>query len=350
MKKKTALFAGVGGMCGGNMARMLHQTGEWDIIGISRGALQDADYVRHIRADLLDRDSVSAHLKDIGAVTHIFYTALLNGRTLDEENELNTRMLVNFLDVAIPQTPQLEHVHVLEGAKQYGYHLGEYKTPAYEDDPPCVPAYYYEAQHAHVLKWQRGQSWTWSTTRPGAVCGYGYGARINLMTVLAAYGTIMKELQLPLYFPGDEKTFNAISFASDVGLLNRAMLWASTDPRAANQAFNIGNGDCFRWKHMWAHVASLFDIEPGPIKTMSLVDFMRDKTELWSRIIARNGLKQTDLFTLAPWTYADAVFSRGWDNMLSTVKANRFGFTEMIDTRDMMSAIIADFRKMRVIP
>ncbi|MDG7129598.1 NAD-dependent dehydratase, partial [Streptococcus pneumoniae] len=82
----------------------------------------------------------------------------------------------------------------------------------------------------------QGRSWGWSTTRPGAVCGYGYGARINLMTVLAAYGTIMKALGEPLYFPGDARTFNAISFASDVGILNRAMLWASTDPRAANQA------------------------------------------------------------------------------------------------------------------
>ena len=36
-----------------------------------------------------------------------------------------------------------------------------------------------------------------------------------------------------------------VLFTSDVGLLNRAMLWASTDPRAANQAFNIGNGETY---------------------------------------------------------------------------------------------------------
>jgi nucleoside-diphosphate-sugar epimerase len=213
-----------------------------------------------------------------------------------------------------------------------------------------VPAYFYEHQHAHVLKWQKGSNWTWSTTRPGAVCGYGNGARINLMTVLAVYGTMMKELKLPLYFPGDEKTFNSITFASDVGILNRAMLWASTDPRAANQAFNIGNGDSFRWQYMWPHVASLFDIEPGPVKPTSLVEFMKDKTSVWEKIVARNGLKQTQLHKLAPWTYADTVFSRGWDNMISMVKANRFGFTEMIDTQDMMTSIIDDFRTRRIIP
>lgn len=350
MKNKIALIAGVGGMCGGNMANLLHETGEWEVIGISRNKLEDLDFVSHVSADLLDLNNTKAKLTNISNVTHIFYTALLNGKTFAEENELNTKMMHNFLDVAIPQMPRLQHVHVLEGVKHYGYHQGEYKTPAREDDPACVPPYFYEAQHAHVLKWQRGLSWTWSTTRPGAVCGYGNGARINLMTVLAAYGTMMKQLKLPLYFPGDDKTFNAVTFVSDVGILNRAMLWASTDPRAANQAFNIGNGDSFRWKHMWPHIASLFDIEPGPVKTMSLVEFMKDKADIWNDIVHRNDLKQTDLFKLAPWTYADTVFSRGWDNMISTVKANHFGFTEMMDTKDMMTSIIKDFRTRRIVP
>ena len=350
MARKVALIAGVGGMCGGNMARMLHETGDWDVIGISRGKPDDAPHVRHIAADLLSAESTKANLTDIGDVTHIFYTALLMGKDFDEENALNTAMMRNFLDAAIPQTPRLVHVHVLEGVKQYGYHLGEYRTPAREDDPPCVPAYFYEAQHALVLQWQQGRSWTWSTTIPGAVCGYGYGARINLMTVLAAYGTMMKALGLPLYFPGDDKTWNAITFVTDVRILNRAMLWASTDPRAANQAFNIGNGDSFRWKHVWPHVASLFGIAPGPIKTMSLVEFMKDKAPVWDDIVRRANLKATDLFRLAPWTYADTVFARGWDNMISTVKANRFGFTEMIDTQVMMTEVIADFRTRRIIP
>jgi nucleoside-diphosphate-sugar epimerase len=350
VSKKVALIAGVGGMCGGNMAQMLHDTGDWEVIGISRGAPELGSWLRHIPVDLLDRKQCEERLVDIANVTHIFYTALLNGKTIEEENELNTRMLVNFLDAALPNIEKLEHVHVLEGAKQYGYHMGPYKTPAREDDPPCRPAYFYEAQHNHVLKHQQGKSWTWSTTRPGAVSGYGNGARINLMTVLAVYATIMKELGEPLYFPGDEGTYNALTFASDVGMLNRAMLWASTDPRAANQAFNIANGDAFRWKYMWPKVAEMFGMEAGPVKTMCLVDYMADKNQLWADLTRRHNLKETDLFRLAPWSYADTVFSRNWDNLLSTVKANRFGFTEMIDTEDMIRRIMNDFRIQRIIP
>jgi len=82
---------------------------------------------------------------------------------------------------------------VLEGAKWYGYHLGPYKTPAREDDPPCRPAYFYEYQHECVLDWQRrGGRWGWSTTRPGAVCGYSPVSHINLMSVvgLVVAGTV----------------------------------------------------------------------------------------------------------------------------------------------------------------
>ena len=51
-----------------------------------------------------------------------------------------------------------------------------------------------------------------------------------------------------------------------------------------------------------------------------------------------------------PWSYADTVFARDWDNLLSTVKANRYGFTEMIDTEEMFARIFREFRASKVIP
>lgn len=35
----------------------------------------------------------------------------------------------------------------------------------------------------------------------------------------------------------------------------RQQLWATTTPAAANQAFNVTNGDVFRWKWMWGDQA-----------------------------------------------------------------------------------------------
>jgi nucleoside-diphosphate-sugar epimerase len=350
MPHKVALIAGVGGMCGGNMAQFLHDTGEWDVIGVSRGRPELRPWLRHIPADLLDASQCRQRLTDLGGVTHVFYTALLTGKTIAEENELNTAMCRNFLDAALPRMRSLQHVHVLEGVKWYGYHMGPYKTPAREDDPPCRPPYFYEAQHQFLLEHQRGQAWSWSTTRPGAVCGYANGARINLMTVIAAYATVMKELRMPLVFPGDEGTYDAVTFTTDVRLLNRAMLWASTDPRAANQAFNIGNGDAFRWRYMWPRIARMFGMEPGPVKKTRLIEFLADKAPLWEALVRRHGLRPTELFRLAPWGYADTVFSRNWDNFISTVKANQHGFTEMVDSETMIEQIMRQFRAERIIP
>jgi nucleoside-diphosphate-sugar epimerase len=306
--------------------------------------------LRHIPVDLLDPAQCRERLTGLQDVTHIFYCALVEAPDLAEENARNTAMTAHFLDAVMPQAKRLEHVHFVEGVKWYGYHLGAYPTPAREDDPPCEPPYFYSAQHALVLQHQQGKDWSWSTTRPGAVCGYASHALINLMTVLAVYATVMKALGEPLYYPGTASAYEALTFASDVGMLNRAMLWASTDPAAANQAFNIGNGDSFRWRWMWPRIARLFGMEAGPVRPVALSEFMADKAPLWDRLIAQHGLVQTDFHKLAPWRYADTVFRRDWDNCISTVKANRHGFTEMMDSEDMMARIFDEFRAARIIP
>jgi hypothetical protein len=94
----------------------------------------------------------------------------------------------------------------------------------------------------------------------------------------------------------------------------------------------------------------MFGMRPGPVRPTRLVEFMADKAGLWDELRRRHQLAATDLFRLAPWGYADTVFSRHWDNAISTVKANRHGFTEMIDSEDMMRRIFEEFRARRVIP
>lgn len=350
MTDNVALIAGIGGMCGSNMARLLAAQGGWEIVGISRRKPELDVPHRHIAVDMLDPAQCREALAGLGEVTHLFWTALIDGRTLEEETDRNTAMFRNMMDGFMPGAESLRHVHVLEGAKWYGYHLGPYKTPAREDDPPCRPAYFYEHQHACVLEWQARGDWTWSTTRPGAVCGYSPASHIDLMSVVAVYASLCKALDRPLVYPGTEEAYRALTFATDVGLLNRAMLWASTTPEAANEAFNIANGDAFRWEHMWPRIAAMFDVEPGPVQPTKLADFMADKGGLWRELAQEHGLRQPDLHAIAPWGYADVVFARGWDNLLSTVKANRYGFTEMIDTEDMFARTFADFRAGKVIP
>jgi hypothetical protein len=94
----------------------------------------------------------------------------------------------------------------------------------------------------------------------------------------------------------------------------------------------------------------MFDLESGPVKNMRLTEFMEDKKDLWNEIVASNGLRETDLFRLVPWGYADTVFRRKWDNMISMVKACHYGFTDTIDSEQMMADMLRHFRKQRIIP
>ena len=69
-------------------------------------------------------------------VTHLFYTARAkHGETGVESVEDNVAMLRNVLDAVEPAATGLEHVHLVQGTKYYGMHLGPFGAPAREDSP-----------------------------------------------------------------------------------------------------------------------------------------------------------------------------------------------------------------------
>ena len=48
-------------------------------------------------------------------------------------------------------------------------------------------------------------------------------------------------------FPGSSAGYHVLTEVCDADLLANAMVHLSTQPQCANQAFNISNGDVFRW-------------------------------------------------------------------------------------------------------
>lgn len=78
---------------------------------------------------------------------------------------------------------------------------------------------------------------------------------MNLAMVLAIYASISKELGLPLRFPGKPGAYDSLLEMTDAALLAKATVWAATEQRCANQAFNITNGDLFRWNELWPKIA-----------------------------------------------------------------------------------------------
>jgi hypothetical protein len=50
---------------------------------------------------------------------------------------------------------------------------------------------------------------------------------------------------------------------TDASLLAEHLLWEATTAAAANKAFNVVNGDIFRWRKMWRQIAGYFGVSPA---------------------------------------------------------------------------------------
>ncbi|EID54996.1 SDR family oxidoreductase [Saccharomonospora xinjiangensis] len=348
-RTNVALVIGANGVIGGNLIDHLRTLDDWDVVGVSRRGGTDAPGLRHVSVDLLDREATRAALGELREVTHVFYAAYQDRPSWSELVGPNLAMLVNTVE-AVEAVAPLRHVNLMQGYKVYGAHLGPFKTPAKEDDPGHLPPEFNVDQQNFLEQSSRGKGWTWSALRPSVVCGYALGNPMNLVMVLAVYASMCAELGLPLRFPGKPGAYDTLLEMTDATLLSKAAVWASTNEQCANQAFNITNGDLFRWRHMWPVIADHFGLTVAEPLPMSLADTMGDKGPLWNDMVQRHGLADTSFEQVSSWPFGDAVFSWDYDFIADSSKARRFGFTEFVDSEAMFRSAFDDLRKRRIIP
>jgi nucleoside-diphosphate-sugar epimerase len=347
---KIALVVGAQGVIGRNLANYLAALGDWDVIGLSRRGGEPVGRVRHIAVDLLDRTDCDEKFGGLTEVTHILYAAYQDRPSWAELVAPNLAMLVNVVEAIERVASGLQHVSLMQGYKVYGAHLGPFKTPARETDAGHMPPEFNVDQQSFLEDRQTGKAWSWSAIRPSVVCGFALGNPMNLAMVIAVYAAISKELGLPLRFPGKPGAYESLLEMTDAGLLARATVWAATDERCANQAFNINNGDLFRWSEMWPKIARFFGLEVAPPLPMSLEVVMADKEPIWNAMIRKHGLEPTAYKDVSSWRFGDFVFSWDYDMFADGSKARRFGFHEYVDTEAMFLSIFDDFRLRRIIP
>jgi nucleoside-diphosphate-sugar epimerase len=349
MADKNAVILGGTGMVGANMAQLLDKVGGWEVTIVSRRPPQFETRARHVDCDMSDPADCEAKLGQLTGVTHIFWTGHATGTRWVDKAARDTDLFKNAMTSILPGASRLEHVSLLQGSKYYGRHLGPFKTPAKESDARHFPPNFYYTQEDLLKVLAEGQRWTYSLMRPHIVCGYAR-TDINLPKPIAVYATLCKKLGLPLRFPGPEAAFRAIHCASDVELLNKGMLWAATTPAAANEAFNMVNGDHFRWQYLWPRIADYFGLENGGVQQIDLELMMADKEALWNEIMQEHGLLPTPFSEAANWAFANYAFAPTWDIMLDNTKARKYGFQEFVDSEDMFIRIFDSFRQQRFIP
>jgi nucleoside-diphosphate-sugar epimerase len=348
---KVALVVGANGVIGSNLIQHLSTLKDWDIIGISRRGGESTNRVPYISVDLLDRQDTQNKLKALQQITHIFYAAYIDKPTWAELVKPNLTMLENIVDVMEEVATNLQHVSLMQGYKVYGAHLGPFKTPAREEDAGRhMPPEFNVDQQMFLEAKQKGKKWTWSAIRPSVVSGFALGNPMNLAMVIAVYASMSKELGIPFRFPGKPGAYDKLIEMTDAGLLAKATIWAAIEKRCANQAFNINNGDLFRWNEMWPKIAKYFDLEAEQPLPLSLKVVMTDKEPLWNDMIEKHNLEPTAYKDVSSWRFGDFVFSWDYDMFADGSKARRFGFHEYVNTEEMFFSIFDDFRKRKIIP
>lgn len=352
----TALVVGASGIVGNNLARRLVAQG-WNVHGLARRPPGDIAGMQPVPADLLDPASLRAALSGIGP-SHVFICTWTRRPTEAENIAVNGAMVRNLL-AAVSSAGSVRHVGLVTGLKHY---LGPFEayakkgslpqTPFREEQPRLDIENFYYAQEDEVFAAAARDGFGWSVHRPHTIIGYAVGNAMNMGVTLAVYATICRETGRPFAFPGSPTQWASLTDMTDARLLARHLEWAATTEVARNEAFNVVNGDVFRWQWMWPQLASWFGIsaaayggQPEPLELQ-----LADAGLIWTDIARRHGLAEADLGVLAsPW-HTDADLGRPVEVVTDMSKSRKLGFLDYQSTLDSFFDLFARLRMARLIP
>ena len=350
----TALVVGASGIVGSATAALLGGTG-WTVHGLARRPL-DLPGVRPIAVDLRDAAATAKALSGVRPDV-VFITTWLRQGSEAENIRVNSTMVRNLLD-GVHAGGAARHVALVTGLKHYlgpfeAYGKGKLpQTPFREEQGRLDIENFYYTQEDEVFAAAERDCFGWSVHRPHTVIGKAVGNAMNMGTTLAAYATLCRETGRPFRFPGSAVQWTGLTDMTDARQLARHMVWAATTPAAANEAFNVVNGDVFRWEWMWGRLAGWFGLEPAPFDDVvrPLERQMADDAPVWRRIAEREALVEADLNRLAsPW-HTDADLGRPIEVVTDMSKSRRLGFTAYQPTDDAFFDLFARLRADHLIP
>ncbi|MET0616473.1 MAG: NAD-dependent dehydratase, partial [Luteibacter sp.] len=252
----------------------------------------------------------------------------------------------------------VRHVALVTGLKHY---LGPFEaygqgvlpeTPFREEQDRLAVDNFYYAQEDEVFAAAKRDGFTWSVHRPHTVIGVAVGNAMNMATTLAVYASICKATGRPFRFPGSAAQWQSLTDMTDARQLARHQVWASTTDVAANQAFNVVNGDVFRWNWMWSRIADWFGLEAAPFDgtVVPLERQMEADAAIWADIAARHQLAEPDMHRLVSAWHSDADLGRPIEVVTDMSKSRRMGFLDYQPTDDAFFDAFTRLRAERLIP
>ncbi|HEY1942295.1 MAG TPA: SDR family oxidoreductase [Roseiarcus sp.] len=354
MTRKSALVVGVTGISGSNVADLLVAEG-WTVHGLARRPPPDRPGVKPVAADLLDAKQTEAALAGLD-VSRVYFCTWARQDTEEDNCRVNGAMLQNLLD-GVTASSKPEHVALVTGLKHY---LGPFEsygkvkpdTPFREDQPRLPYQNFYYVQEDILYAEAARHGFAWSVHRPHTLIGWALGNAMNMGVTLAVYAALCRETGRPFLFPGSPQQYEAVTDVTDARILAKQLLWASTTPSAYNQAFNITNGDVFRWRRLWAALAADLGVAVGeyPGHPTPLAEQMAGQEKTWDRIVAKHGLQPYPLGTLASWWHSDADLGRELETFTDMTKSRLFGFEAIQVTERSFTDLFERLRAEKIIP
>jgi len=351
-----ALVVGATGIAGRGVCQELSAAGA-RVFGLSRKAEGLAPGVTHVAADLMNPESVARALAGLKP-THVYLTTWSRQASEEENIRVNAGAVRTLLGALAPAR-SVRHVALVTGLKHY---LGPFDAyvkagtmppmPVREEQPRLdLPNFYY-AQEDEVYAAAERDGFTWSVHRPHTIIGKAIGNAMNMGSTLAAYASICKETGRKFKFPGSAAQWNGLSDMTDARILGKQLVWASTNDFAKNNAYNIVNGDIFRWNWMWPRLAKWFGVEwegftgeASPLEAQ-----MVDDAPVWRRMVEAHGLVEPDLARVAsPW-HTDLDLGRPIEVMTDMAASRKLGFSAYQNTEEAFLDLFATLRADRVIP
>ena len=354
MSERTALVVGSTGIVGLNLANHLSEKG-WKVLGVARRPALSGPIVP-VAADLTDPAGLAEALERFRP-THVFFTSWMRQATEAENIRVNGGMVRNLLR-AVAGSGSVEHVALVTGLKHYlgpfeAYGKGKMPpTPFREEQERLDVENFYYAQEDEVFEAAAREGFGWSVQRPHTIIGYAVGNAMNMGVTLAVYASLCRETGMPFLFPGSAAQWNGLTDMTDARLLARHLEWASTIPVARDQAFNVVNGDVFRWSWMWERIGGWFGLEaaPFPGEGTPLAVQLAKAGPIWAGIAAKYGLREPKLDGLISAWHTDADLGRPIEVMTDMSKSRKMGFLDYQATDDSFFELFTRLRTQRLIP
>jgi nucleoside-diphosphate-sugar epimerase len=355
------LIAGASGLVGHAAMRHFASRGDLRVTAVSRRRPLDTHGADFFSVDLDDEHACDERFGQMRDVTRLVFAALyekpglVGGWTQADQIETNRRMLANLFEPLEASARGLRHVTLLQGTKAYGVHVRPLQVPAREgrSEHRDHPNFYW-AQEDYLRAKQRGGRFRMTILRPQIIFGSSIGAAMNLIPAIGTYAALRAADGLPLAFPGGA---SPVLEAVDADLLARAIDWAGCAEAAANETFNVTNGDVFDWRNVWPAISAALGMPVGPDEPQQLGTTMPERADEWDAIRQRHALAAPGLaeFVGESFHYADFCMAYGAPStpppaLVSTIKLRQAGFTEVMDTEAMFAKWFRRFQQQHLLP